>query len=182
MDANSSNILSIASAISAVASAIYAWRSKRIASQALSIAQKEYDLKKDNLSLYLVDGFKFVSQTSEDLLLAFHTTVTNHSITSNSVEKVELVVSFLRKDGSLGSIALPHDKSLLSRIKSSPLTTFQAPFQIAPKSANSNWSLFNIPHEIFSPLRIEKYTLRITDSAGNMPSVDSYLLNERRDV
>jgi hypothetical protein len=175
------NFIAALSAIAALLSALYAYHSKKIAKQALAIAQKEYDLKRDNLFFYLVDGFKLPS-AKRGGILAFHATIANRSVTANSIERIELLVTFIRNDGSVGSVAVPHDASLLGEIGGAQLSTFSLPCQVAPKAATSQWGLFAVPKDVYLGNRIDKYTLRATDVSGNVICVDSYLLQERSDV
>ena len=175
----------LASAYAAVASAVIslfalylAVSSKKIANRALNVANEELQLKKGNLHLYLVSGFKFYPQKDTDAILAFNVTVSNRSVVANSIERLELVISFLRNDSSEGTFALPHDESLSLRFSEKVLVPFCVPLQIEEKETVSKWCFFLLPSKLISQLRIDKYTIRLVDNGSIISTADAYLVTE----
>lgn len=172
----------VLSAFFSIGAVAVAWRSKQIAQNALSVARQELNLKKDNLSLYLVDGFKFLPKGENNPILLFNVMVSNQSVISNSIQRLELIVSFIRNDSSLGSIALPHNEELISFLPDKALSPFNIPMSIAEKRSYSQWCVFEFHKNTFAGLRIDKYTIRITDSSNNLSAVSAHLLKEVADV
>jgi len=177
MELSIETLISASSAVAALLSALYAIRSSRVAQRALEIAEHDHQAKKESLKLYLIDGFNYKNSDNK-YIFAFNATVTNLSSENNSIERLELVISFIRKDNTLGHIILQHNDSLYSSLKGIDVTPFKLPHEVGSKAAISHWCLFLFSKEFLSNNRIDKYTIRVTDTAGNMSEKHSYLVKE----
>ena len=177
IDPMTANVIALIAAIAAIISAVYAYKSKAVALKALSIAREELDLKKDNLYLYLVEGFSY-HLAGNKRILAFNISITNRSLTGNSLDKLDIQISFVRPDNTIGAIVMPHDWTLSSSIPNNALTVGRLPMTIPPKSAISCWALFPLPPSVLMSNRIEKYTLKIMDISGNSGSADCYIVKD----
>jgi len=174
-------LISLFSAVAALLSALYALRSTRIAQKALSIAEEEFNSKKESLKLYLVEGINYIT-SDEEYVFGFNVSVTNQATAPNAIQRMELLITFVRSDDTTGNLILQHDASLHGSISGHEVSPFTVPREVPAKSATTNWCLFAYSGEIKKFGRIDKYTLRITDSSGSVCEVDSYLIKEYRIV
>lgn len=172
-------LISIGALVVALISASYAVRSTQIAQRALSISEEEFQAKKEGLSLYLIEGINYITE-DEKFIFGFNLSVTNKATAPNAIQRIELIISFVRSDNSIGNIILQHDQNLKNSIKGHEVSPYRSSMEIAPKSATTNWCLFKCSSELEQYGRIDKYTLRITDSNGAVNEAISYLIKEYR--
>lgn len=179
VDNSDSNILwTILATIAAIASAIYAYRSNVISKKALELATREYNDRQSNFSLYLINGYRWTTKDgSKKKFLLFHITVTNKSDNKNSF-KADLEIEYIRTDQSVARAIVPHDARLISSIPQKELTAFSNDIRIEEKAIESKWLVFEQPKDVFKEYRIEKYTIRFTDSTGKTEITESVLLKE----
>jgi len=170
-------IISILSAVTAAISAIIALRSNNIAKKALAIAQKEQKSKEENLNVYLVDAVRYIT-TDTDYIYAFNITISNLSSLNNTIDRIELTITYIRQDNTLGQLILQHNKLLSSSLGSINLTAFDTPQPIDSKSAKTSWALFLKKTDCITFKKIDKYSIRISDIYGNTESVDTYLMKD----
>ncbi|MBY6191909.1 hypothetical protein KUV22_15885 [Microbulbifer agarilyticus] len=172
-------LISLLSAFTAILSAIYAMRGNHIAKRALSIAEEENQSKKEGLSAYLIEGINYVNEEN-NYVFAFNLSIINRASVSNSAQRIELIITYIRHNNSAGNIILQHDSSLSQSIHGHKVTPFAQVVEVPAKYACTNWCLFS-HHDTARRLgRIDKYTLRITDTAGEVNEIDSYLIREYR--
>lgn len=174
-------LISIGALVVALISALYAVRSTHIARRALSISEEEFQSKKEGLSLYLIEGINYITE-EEKFIFGFNLSITNKATAPNAIQRIELLISFVRTDNSVGSIILQHDQNLNNSIKGHEVSPFKNSMEIAPKSAITNWCLFLCGSEFHKFGRIDKYTIRVTDSSGAVNEAASYLIKEYRIV
>ncbi len=174
-------LISLLSAFIAILSAIYAMRSTAIAKRALAIAEEDHQSKKESLKLYLIEGVNYITK-EDSYIFAFNVSVTNGASISNSLQRIELIITYIRSDDTYGNIILQHDETLNQSITGHNVTPFSQSFEISEKSASTSWCLFSHSDKAKKFGRIDKYTLRITDIAGEITEVDSYLIKEYRIV
>lgn len=174
---NTETYIAAASAFGALISALYAIRSTRIAKRALKLAEREYQSKLSALDLYLIEGVAYKDNDGKRIY-AFNLSITNPATLANSLKRLELQITYVRADDSLGSVLLQHNSKLASRILSATLTPFTIPADIDAKSASSQWGLFETDDSINQFGRVEKFTVKIQDISHNYAEVDSYLIKE----
>ncbi|WP_417440227.1 hypothetical protein [Idiomarina abyssalis] len=174
-------LIALGSVVAALISALYAARSTRIAQKALSIAEEEFNSKKEKLKLYLIEGINYRSSTDE-CVFGFNLSITNKASAPNAIQRIELLITFIREDGTTGNVVLQHTPNLNESIKGHEVTPFESSTEIAERSAMTNWCLFQFDPQLTQFGRIDKYTLRVLDSVGEVSEVDSYLIKEYRVV
>jgi hypothetical protein len=172
----------ILAAFAAVLSAISAFRSSRIAKRALSITRQTYQDRQANFTLYLIDGFRWTSKENDKRkFLLFHITISNKS-DSKSSYRAEVEIEYIREDNSVARVIMTHNEDLQKLILNKSLTIFSNDIRIDEKGMQSKWLIFDQPAAVFQLHRIEKYSIKITDTQGNSQTVDSILLKELNDV
>ncbi|NEM98502.1 hypothetical protein [Pontibacter burrus] len=73
---------------------------------------------------------------------------------------------------------MAHDECLQNLISNKSLTIFANDIRIDEKGMQSKWLIFEQPTTVFKEFRIEKYSIKITDTYGNTQAVDSFILKE----
>lgn len=176
--APSVSIWTIIAALAAILSAISAFRSSRFAKRALAITTQTYKDRQANFGLYLIDGFRWTSKGDDKRkFLLFHITIINKSDSKSSF-KADLEIEYIRTDQSVARAIMAHDESLQSIVSDKSLSVFSNDIRIEEKGMQSKWLIFEQPTTVFKEFRIEKYTVKITDTHGNIQTVDSIILKE----
>ena len=152
---------------------------EHLLTNSLLISEEEQQAKKQGLSLYLIEGINYKTEEGK-FIFGFNISVTNIATAPNAIQRIELIIYFVRSDDSIGSFMLQHDQNLNNAIKMHELTPFKNSMEIAPKSASSNWCLFLCGSEFQQYGRFDKYILRTTDSNGGVSEATSYLVKEYR--
>jgi hypothetical protein len=158
---SSANLISLGSILIALASAVYARSSVKVAKRSYELAAVQDARRDPKLSLYLADSYALISK--ENVAIAISVTVSNPSDIDNSVKRAELCVAYHRQD----------EKSIVMKIPS----TSTAPHSLAdvsgvldpPVSLLSHQSvagllIFEPPAMILRGSVIDEYSLHITDS------------------
>lgn len=175
------SLISACSAIAALISALFAIRSTRIAKRALLIAEDEYKSKKEGLNIYLIEGVNYLD-ANEGYIFAFNTSVANQATLANTIKRIELIITFIREDETIGNSIIQHDSSLCESIVGHHVSPFKLPMEIQGKSAQAGWFLFSLSKAMKKFGRIDKHTLRVTDTQGNASEATSYLIKEYRNA
>jgi hypothetical protein len=174
------NFWTIIASLAAVFSAAYSYHSNQTSKKALKYAKKSYQDKQANFHLYLIDSFRWaLKESKKNKLLLFHCTINNKSENKSSY-KATLELEYIRDDNSVSRVIIDHDSSLLTRIPKNSLTAFSNDIRIEEKGMESKWLVFEQPEIIRNEYRIEKYSIIITDIAGNLESIDCYMLKDIR--
>jgi len=176
------SIWTILAALAAILSAVSAFRSSRFAKRALTLAGQTYQDRQANFSLYLIDGYRCTSIGDEkNKLLLFHITISNKSDNKSSF-KADLELEYIRADQSVARAIMTHDENLQNNLSDKKLTVFSNDIRIDEKGMASKWLIFEQPKTVSKDFRIEKYTVKITDTHGNTQIVDSIILKELNNV
>ena len=171
-------VWTIVASLAALLSAIYAYRSNQLSKKAYLLAQRSYQDKQVNFSLYLNDSFRWSTTTNRKLLL-FQCTISNKSENNNSYT-VSLHLKYIREDNSVSTIVLDHNPSLSNLLNKNTLTFFNTEIKVEGKQILSNWMIFEQPILILKGQRIEQYSIVVSDVENNVEIVESYMIKEMR--
>ena len=164
--------------IAALFSVIFAYRSNRISNKALIIAQQSYQDKQANFNLYLIDGYRWAEKVKGNRkFLFFHCTINNKSENKSSYKAI-LEIEYIRNDNTVSRLIIEHNPSLKASIPHQTLTVFPLDIRIDEKGMESKWLLFEQPENVLKGSKIEKYTIRISDTLGNSESTDCFIIKE----
>ncbi|HLP33585.1 MAG TPA: hypothetical protein VK202_08940 [Bacteroidia bacterium] len=169
-------IWTVIATIAAVVSAYSAVKSRGFAKQSYQLAVQNYSDRQANFSLYLIDGFRWISKNENTRkFLLFHITINNQSDSKNSF-KAQLEIEYIRNDQSVARVVIPHNENLLEHLPQKNLSVFSHDIRVDEKGMQSRWLIFEQPSNVFKVDRIEKYTIKVIDTAGNSQSTESYML------
>lgn len=169
--------IAIISTITAVISALFAYRSNRIAKRALKLSEKQYLDNQSDFSLYYNEGARFVvdkDKLSKSLLL-FNLTVRNNSSFRNTF-KAGLEIEYLRDNDTFAKILIEHNPKLIELIKGSDMTVFPLDIELEAKSTTTKWLIFEQPGLLNNTHRIEKYEIKFTDMNDNKSFIEAILI------
>lgn len=175
---NNEFIWTIASAVAAVLSALYAFRSNTIAKKALALSQKEYADKRADFDLYVIDSYRWNEDSgTKRKFLLFNITIKNKSETSSTFA-ANLEIEYINSDNTVSRIILEHNPELIKLMPKNEITPFSKDLRIDGKGIESKWFIFEQPTEVFKGYRIEKYTIRTTDTHGNFSSAHVSIMKD----
>lgn len=171
-------VWTIIAAIAASISAYSAYKSRGFAKKSYELAMQNYSDRQANFSLYLIDSFRWIqkNETKRKFLL-FHITIFNKS-DSKSSYKADLEIEYLRSDHSIARAIIPHEEKHQTEISQNNISSFSNDIRIEEKGMQSKWLIFEQPINAFKDYRIEKYTIKITDTQGNNQTVNCSLIKE----
>jgi len=169
-------ILTIIATLASLISAFSAFKSRGYAKRALNLAQKNYNDRQANFSLYLIDAYRWNTKNKKRYLL-FHITITNKSDSKSSF-KAELEIEYLRDDDSVARVIVQHDERYKKEIPHEEISTFPNDVRIEEKGIQSKWMLFEQPQNIFLEYRIEKYSIKVIDTQGNHQITECSIIKE----
>lgn len=172
------NLWTILATAAAIASAFYAYRSNSLSRKALHLGLRQYNDKQSNFSIYLINSFRWSEKNDpKRRVLMFHCTITNKSENKNSF-KCTLEIEYLREDNSVARAIVEHNPKLTQLISQDNFTAFPYDIRLEEKGIDSRWFLFEQPNNVFSKIRIEKYTIRLTDAGGNFVVADTFIMKD----
>ncbi|MGL5079133.1 MAG: hypothetical protein ACRDBG_25315 [Waterburya sp.] len=116
-------LISLGALVAALLSVLYAARGNNIAKRALAIAEEEFNSKNEKLKLYLIEGINYISSDSK-YIFGFNLSITNQATMPNSIQRIELLITFVRDNGTSGNVILQHAPDLKSSIKGHEVTPF----------------------------------------------------------
>ncbi len=166
-------IIAIASAVAAIAAALFAWRSGRTAERALEIAQSDHRERHAGFAAYLIDGIAW-DDDDQDRLVAFACSVSNASSSPISIARVDLHLHVVTDDGTATRIVLAPQSSGAPTIWD--LKALQIPLNLDAKATASGWLGFKIPTRVSDTMTIDKYEVVFQRASGERESVEMYLL------
>jgi hypothetical protein len=166
-------IIAGASAIAAIVSAIYAWRSTQVAREALELARSDHREKHSGLSAYLIDGKSWDTEAGQRCV-AFACTVSNTASAPLSVPRVELHLHVVNSDRGMSRLVLQPDPTAVPMPwQSTPLLP---PINLESRSTASGWVRYVLPPRVVEHMTVDKYEVVFLASTGERTSVEQYLL------
>lgn len=170
----------VVSAIAAILSALYAFRSNNIAKKALSISRREFDNKQADFDLYVINTYRWTQRKNQKRkFLLFNITIKNKSETSSSFVS-NLEIEYVNSENAVSRIILEHNPDLLVEIPKNTMTSYPKDIRIEGKGIESKWLIFEQPTNIFSGHRIDKYSIKLTDTHDNFASAEVVIIKELR--
>jgi hypothetical protein len=166
-------VVAIASAVAAIAAALFAWRSARTADRALEIAQIDHRERHAGLAAYLIDGIAW-DDDEHDRLVAFACSVSNASSSPLSVVRVDLHLHVVTDEGTATRIVLSPQSAGAPAIWD--LKALQAPLNLDTKATVSGWLGFKIPTRVSNTMTIDKYEIVFQGATGERTSCEMHLL------
>lgn len=168
------NIAAIAAAISAFS----AFKSRGFAKRSYELAMQNYSDRQSNFSLYLINSYRWKSNDKDKRkFLLFHITINNKSDSKSSF-RAEIEIEYIRNDQSVARVITPHNENLKDNLPQKDLSVFSNDIRIEEKGMQSKWLIFEQPTTVFNEYKIEKYSIKLTDTAGNSQSTDCYMLKD----
>jgi hypothetical protein len=168
----------VLAAIAAVVSAYSAFKSRGFAKKSYKLAMQNYSDKQANFSLYLIDSYRWTSKDeSKRKFLLFNITISNKSDTKNSF-KADLEIEYVRTDESVARVITPHNENLKENLAQINLSMFSNDIRVEEKGMQSKWLVFEQPTSVFKEFKIEKYSIKVIDTAGNLQTTDCYMLKD----
>lgn len=171
-------IWTIIASIAAAISAISAFKSRGFAKRSYELAMQNYSDRQANFSLYLIDGYRWTSKDEDKRkLLLFHITINNKSDSKSSF-RADIEVEYVRNDQSVARVITSHNENLKDNLPQKNLSVFSNDIRVEEKGMQSKWLIFEQPTSVFNEYKIEKYSIKIIDTAGNSQAKDCYMLKD----
>lgn len=161
------DIWSIIASILAAISALSAYRSSRLAKKALALTQRQFDSKRADFDLYIIDSYRWhLDKIPKRKFLLFNIAVKNKSETSCTFN-ANLEIEYINADNSVSRIILEHNPDLLKEMPNNQISLFPKDLRLEGRDSVSKWFIFEQPIELFQGQRIAEYSIKATDTSGN---------------
>lgn len=162
-------VLTVISALAAVASALWAWSSSSTAKRALALAEEDAESKRESIAAYLIDSLKW-RDNDGNALVSIATMFTNRAVASTAMERVELIIHAFDPDGVNQPILVP---PIQRAPENSTFSMLQTPLNLGGRQAVSGWYTFLIPKTLRGTT-IDRYELSATSYSGQRIAVSVY--------
>ncbi|MDP9194136.1 MAG: hypothetical protein M3P06_20760 [Acidobacteriota bacterium] len=159
-----------ASALAAVAAAVWAWRSARSADKSYRLAIQQEDARKPNVDLYLIEGERLPTPDNHRMY-RFHVRATNRAEAPNAIVEILLEIEYARGATHGLRLAIPHRAS-------ADEASFALPRLLQPKESVSGWATFLLPDQLREGARAETYRVILVDAGGNRFDVRPIIIPE----
>lgn len=171
-------VISVASALAAVAAAGFAYRSNAIASKALRIAQTDHDDKSANIDAYLAESFR--RKYDEEEVVAFAVAFINQADAPNSIIRIDLEIYYSNPSGAEAHLIFPLGQNSERYAEFKSLPFIRTPLNLSARTTESGWLIFILPRKAVTG-SIDRYLISGITAAGKRVSIESYLVKEIRD-
>lgn len=165
-------LAAVASAAAAIAAALFAWRSARLASQALDIAKRDHQERHSGLSAYLIDGVAWDDDRGR--LVAFACSVSNTASAPLSIVSMELHLHVVASDGTATKLILAPQVAGAPAIWD--LKALVHPLNLDPRATSSGWLGYSIPDRVAESMSIDKYEIVFQCSTGERVTLEKHIL------
>jgi hypothetical protein len=172
---NPATFIALASAIVALASAVYTASYARTAKKTYRLMVEQDARRNPHLIPYLSDAYIHTSKTGAEAAISI--TVTNPSDIDNSIARIELLIKY-RRDKDRGTVIKipPSDHVTGLPLKSENL--LQIPRGISSHQIVAGWLAFIVPEWITHGSLIDSYSLSIYDSHGEIATLTDLTLRQ----
>jgi hypothetical protein len=178
MNLSAETWVSIVAAAGSLVAVFFAYRSTRIANLSLRISQEQADARKPKLVPYLIDGFLRTGNHGEGRIYAFSVLLSNRADADNALARIDLRITYTRRDKSTGNVLLEHDPALSELLGIDGATPFRPPLRVPAHDTISAWTTFRFAHSLAEQVDVTGYEIRFIDSHGLESSVEPLILRE----
>lgn len=164
--------VAVVSAVIAFASAIYTWRSARVAREVLRLTRLEFDERHSSMTGRLIQAISWEAGP-DCLMFAMACSFINNANAPNTIEKFDLVLHLLAGQNSAGRVIL--DAANPGVTLPMDLQSLKLPLNMNPRASESGWLCFKIPSHIAKTMSVDTYELVGTDSVGSHISLKTHI-------
>jgi len=169
--------LSVIPTLVAVAALVYAYRTSRLAREALAagpVVSPRSDGRPEPLSITVLDGRARRDLTSDAREYAFLIAIENASGAETTITEVELRVSYRTRANFCGAVDVQMDSAGDGRMASTQ-TRLSVPLRLRAGQAASGWIEFHTANLIPRHCRVDAYLMIVTDASGARAIADASL-------
>jgi hypothetical protein len=170
--------LSVIPTLFALAALAYAYRTSRLAREALAqppAVPPRSQTRPEPLSITVLDGRARRDLTSDAREYAFLLAVENASGAETTVTEAELRVSYRTRANFCGAVDVQADVAGEGRMTSATQSRLNIPLRLGPDQAASGWIEFHTANVIPRHCRVDAYLVIVTDASGARVTADASL-------
>jgi hypothetical protein len=144
------------------------------ARRALEMTEADFRERRRPITLYVVQGFRIVR--GDETRATFEISITNGSVSPETITRVELRIFYKNHLGEIQSIVRTSDAIAMVPPTITGATTIKHPLNLQARTSIEGWASFKIPKLIIEEKVIEKYQICVISANGEM-TYDVYVLN-----
>lgn len=164
-------IVAVVALIVSVISLYFSW-------QALRLENRREMRRQPVLIPLLLNGYVRVDHVGGARVYAFFISVSNPADTDNTVAELDLRVTYLTRERVQMTVKIGADETLAAEFPQGTPNVFSIPKRISAHDTVSGWCYFRGDAAVFNGVRIEGYSIVLTDSHRAASSVEPILVQE----
>lgn len=171
---NTADLISIGALLTALISLLFSVKSFSLSKKAFQQSEIDHKDKYRDVLSYLIDGFRWDSESSQ--LASFAISYTNNAALSNSFKEIFLQIDYHDQNGRFNKAKLmPELKRLPIDLKNG-YEEISLPINLGAKETKSGWITFKLPTLDKKNINIETYRVIAVTIEDKHVIVESHIL------
>ena len=157
--------------------AFNSWKSRRIATRALAISERQEQQRQPQLGIYLTNGYR--RYLADKQIFGFLVSVSNPSDINNSIAQAELQVAYTLERDIKAVVRLPHTPQLAEPVSGSQpsgANIFSLPMRVDAHQTVAGWLLFALDNAQICGRNIDTHRIILEDSHGFQAETEPILV------
>jgi hypothetical protein len=175
LDIDLNTIISVASAVAALLSTLYAVSAARSAKRSATVSERQYTESTAGVAAYLIDAVSWKDPSGRQFV-AVGCTLSNLATSQTSIVRTELRVHEYNRSGTAGSVILQPIRSNAPATES--LSPMPELLNLNGRSTVSGWMTFQIPDNFSAERTIDKYELQFITATDRRTSISTHLMRQ----
>lgn len=164
-------------AIAAWIAALFTYKTYSVSKRSLKLVELERTENETNIGAYLIDSFINHDIHKNERKYIFSIEFSNKSEKVDSVTEVALETYYVNSKNRVCHLTSQHEQEAENWLNENKISA-KLPIVIQPRSAVTNWFVFNVSPIALQSNRIKKYRVVAKNSKGLIATLESYLLKE----
>jgi hypothetical protein len=162
----------------ALGSAFAAWASFWNGRRTLRLARLQEERRAYRLVVYLIQGYCRAIPGAR--VFEFSISVSNPSDINNSVDRLELQISYTTSQGFCMAVKVPHKRTLAGSFPQ-PAAVLSPPIRIDAHQTVAGLTLFEVSDALIGTGEVDGYTLLLSDAHGAVTKLEQAIVSEISD-
>ncbi|WP_045406333.1 hypothetical protein [Vibrio jasicida] len=172
---DTSDYIAVGALIVAIFSAVVAFFSYHVASDALKISEQQHKERYKMVEPYFMEAYKWYKE--EDIYVSFALRFTNKATIANSIVNIELHLEYFDKSHVFGKAKIEPCFNVNPLGINDNKKTLALPLTLSEKSSDSGWVTFKLPGIFKNNLNVDLYKIHATTTNGEVVSIDTHIIN-----
>lgn len=159
--------------------AFNSWQSRRLATRALAISERQEERRQPRLGIYLTNGYR--RYLLDKQLFGFLVSVSNPTDINNSIAQAELQITYVLERNIKAVSRLAHNPQLAEAVngsQSKAANIFALPARVDAHQTTAGWLLFALDNAQIGERSIDSHRIILEDSHGIQADTEPILITD----